>query len=305
MTSGESVKRSAALSPPPSVSVIIPHYRDLEHLDGCLRALERQTYPRDRFEVIVGDNASPEGEAAVAAVVAGRARLVVVTEKGAGPARNGAVALARHEILAFIDSDCVAEPEWLAEGVAALSRYDFVGGRVKVLVEDVERMTPTEAFERVFAFDFETYINKKGFTGSGNLLCPRSMFETVGGFRTTVSEDVEWSRRARSLGYRLGYAPLAVVGHPGRRTWEELVAKWRRTNVETYKLLTERRGGKLWWLLRSLALPASAIAHTPRVLLSAELDRPAQRCAALLVLYRMRLWRLIHAVGLLARGAAA
>jgi len=131
----------------PTVSVIIPHYSDLERLDLCLRALEAQTYPRDQFEIIVGDNASPQGEAAVAAAIAGRARLIVVTDRGAGPARNGAVAISQGRLLAFTDSDCVPEPEWLANGIAALSRFDFVGGQVTVLLSSPPHMTPPEAFD--------------------------------------------------------------------------------------------------------------------------------------------------------------
>jgi GT2 family glycosyltransferase len=288
----------------PKVSVIVPHYRDLRGLALCLEALERQTYPRADFEIIVGDNNSPEGEAAVAQVIDGRARLVIVHEKGAGPARNGAAAAARGEILAFTDSDCVPEPAWLDVGVAALDNYDFVGGQVRVLVDDMARMTPTEAFERVFAFDFKDYILNKGFTGSGNLFCARTLFETVGGFRSVVSEDVEWSHRARGLGFTLGYAPGAVVGHPARRTWSELLTKWRKSNSEAYNLLIERRGGRLWWFLRSLALPASAVAHTPKVLGSSELETLGQRAAALSTLYRVRWWRFVDALRLLASRSA-
>ncbi len=79
-----------------------------------------QTYPRDGFEIIVADNASPEGEAAIAALIAGRAELTIVAERGAGAARNGGAAKARGEILAFTDCDCVPEPRWLEAGVAAL-----------------------------------------------------------------------------------------------------------------------------------------------------------------------------------------
>ena len=283
----------------PKVTVIVPHYHDLAGLALCLAALDRQTYPRQDFEIVVGDNNSPEGEAAVARVIAGRARLVIVREKGAGPARNGAVAAAHGEVLAFTDSDCQPERDWLAEGVAALGAYDFVGGRVKVLVDDANCMTPAEAFERVFAFDFKNYILKKGFTGSGNLFCSRAMFETVGGFRAVVSEDVDWSFRARRMGFRLGYAPEVVLGHPARRTWPDLLQKWRKTNFETYSLITERRGGKWWWFVRSLALPASAIVHTPRVLLSRELRTVEQRLAATSALFRLRWWRFLDAMRLL------
>ncbi|WP_200957683.1 glycosyltransferase family 2 protein [Phenylobacterium sp. Root700] len=287
------------MSTAPFISVIIPHYRDLRALDLCLEALGRQTYPAADFEIIVADNNSPEGEAAVAAVIAGRARLTVVHEKGAGPARNGGVVLAQGEILAFTDSDCVPEPEWLVEGLAALSTCDFIGGRVTVLVANVLKMSGAEAFERVFAFDFETYITKKGFTGAGNLFCARRVFDQVGGFRVGLSEDLEWSRRATAKGFRLGYAPGAVVGHPARRNWEELWGKWRRVNAETYGLYRERRGGDLKWLIRSFALPLSALFHAPKVLVSDQLLTGEQRVAAIQTLFKLRFWRFGHALDLL------
>ncbi len=278
------------------MSVVVPHYNDLVALDHCLTTLLTQTYPRDRYEIIVADNASPQGRDAVAQVIAGRAALVVVEEKGAGPARNGGVAISKGEILAFTDSDCKAEPQWLVEGVAGLSEYDFVGGRVRVLVDDPKHMTPTEAFERVFAFDFKSYIIRKGFTGSGNLFCSRALFDKVGGFRVGVSEDVEWSHRARSFGFTLGYAPAAIVGHPARKSWSELWRKWRRMNDEGWGLAKDRRNGRIIWLLRTLALPASALVHSPRVLLSPELDTLGQKLAALGILYRLRVTRAADAL---------
>lgn len=283
----------------PFVSVVTPHYRDLAGLDRCLAALAAQTYPKDRYEVVVADNNSPEGEAAVAAAIAGRARLVVVTDRGAGPARNGGVAISRHPILAFTDSDCVPEPQWLAEGVAALSRFDVVGGHVTVLVEDPAHMTPEEAFEAVFAFDFKTYIEKKGFTGAGNLFCSRETFDKAGGFRVGLSEDVEWSRRAVASGASLGYAPGAVVGHPARTNWVDLRNKWKRLNFETYGLMAGRKDRRARWLARSLLLPASAVAHTPKVLLSDKLPGLREKLAALSVLYRLRFWRMFDAIALL------
>ena len=154
----------------------------------------------------------------------------------------------------------------------------------------------------VFAFDFDSYINKKGFTGAGNMLCPRSLFDQVGGFSNGVSEDVEWSRRATAAGFRLGYVPDAVVGHPARRTWGELEAKWRRVNIETF--LLHRRSGKnlLGWFARCAALPASALVHTPKVLAADQLSSARERLLALAFLYRIRLWRLGHCMQLPFRG---
>lgn len=283
----------------PFVSVIMPHYQDPEGLKTCLASLAAQTYPRERFEIVVGDNNSPIGLAAVEAAAAGQARVVLVTEKGAGPARNGAVAASQGEVLAFIDSDCVAEPDWLTEGVAGLERFDLVGGRVRVLVQDPDNMTAAEAFERVFAFDFKTYIEKKGFTGAGNMFCRRELFERAGVFRVGMSEDLEWSRRAVSTGARLGYAPRAVVGHPARVTWEQLRNKWRRLNAETFHLSDGQRGQRSRWLLRNALMPLSAIAHTPKVLTSRELKSVRQRALALAMLFRLRVWRMLDAVALM------
>ncbi len=294
-----------ALNEPASVSVIVPHYNDLARLALCLEALEHQTYPRGRTEIIVGDNASPQGPEAVAAVLAGRARLVNVPERGAGPARNGGAALATGDILAFIDADCVPEPLWLEEGVRALRDFDIVGGRVRVTVDDEARMTPAEAFERVFAFDNETYVRRKGFTVSANLLCSRAVFQAVGGFDVGVSEDIDWCHRARVQGWRLGYAPAAAIGHPARRNWTELQTKWRRVNAETYRLATRARGGRALWLSRCVALPLSAIAHAPKALTSGALNSAAQRWSAAVMLFRHRLWRCWDGLGLLLRDGKA
>jgi glycosyltransferase involved in cell wall biosynthesis len=188
----------------PRVTVIIPHYNDLQGLDLCLRALAVQTFPASEFEIVVADNNSPQGKAAVSAAIAGRARLVIVTEKGAGPARNGGVAAARGEILAFTDSDCHPAPTWLAHGVSALEKYDIVGGRVDVFVDDPLHASGVAAFDALFGFDNKAMVLEKRFTVTANQFCYRSSFALVGGFMTGVSEDVEWSHRAQKAGLTLG-----------------------------------------------------------------------------------------------------
>jgi GT2 family glycosyltransferase len=288
----------------PRISVVVPHYQDLDSLGRCLDALARQTLPREAFEIIVADNASPVGEAAVAQRIAGHARLTLAPQKGAGPARNAGVAASRGDILAFTDCDCVPEPDWLAQGVAALSAWDFVGGRMRVLVDDPARMTGPEAFETVFAFDNEAYVTRKGFTVTANLFCPRALFDAVGGFRVGVSEDLDWCLRARAAGYRIGYAAGAVVGHPARRTWPELRRKWERLNAEAFGLVAGEPGGRGRWFIRAFALPLSALAHTPKVLRSPLLASGRDRLRALAVLYRLRFWRFRHALSLLASDPA-
>lgn len=272
----------------PKISVIIPHYNDPEGLRLCLDSLDRQTVPRDSFEIIVGDNNSPCGLAAVEAAVAGRAKIVVITEKGAGPARNGAAAEARGEVLAFTDSDCLVEPDWLAGGVAQLRPGYFLGGRMFV-TKPAGKLTGAAAVELVLAFDNEGFVRRKRFTVTANLFVMRADFERVGGFRNAVSEDVEWCHRAIDAGLTIEYCPGAVVGHPPRPDWKELLRKTRRVERELYLFNREKPLGRIKWLARSLLLPGMILVDGPKLLRSPDLA--GVRGAALGTLVRLRLWR--------------
>lgn len=273
----------------PRLSIIVPHYNDPEGLDACLAALMRQTL--SPHEIIVADNNSPQGASMIAAVIGGRARLVTVTERGAGPARNGGVAVSSGDILAFTDSDCLPEPQWLQEGVAALEYFDVVGGAMEVLVEDEMRLTAAEAFERVFAFDNRDYVERKGFSVTANLFCARALFDDVGEFRVGVPEDMEWCHRASAAGYRIGYSARARTGHPARRTWSELVHKSKRLNEESFRLMATTSRGRFKWLIKALAMPLSAFADSTRPLTTSKLSKGRDRLAALIMLHRQRLWR--------------
>lgn len=276
-----------------AVSVIIPHYNDLDGLDRCLWALARQTYPAELIEVIVADNCSPQGAQTVEQCIAGRARMAVSHIRGAGPTRNAGVAASSAPLLAFIDSDCVPEPQWLAAGIAALGGHDIVGGAVKVSAGNSGALSPAEAYELCFAFNMEAYIRKKGFTGTGNLFTPRRVFDEVGPFRAGMSEDIEWCHRATAKGYRLGYAAQAAVSHPARRNWTELRRKWLRTQAELYSLRPPTMPNRLRWLARSWAMPLSILAHVPAIWSSARLTSARDRRAALVGLVQLRLWRFV------------
>lgn len=283
-------------APSCDVSVIVPHYNDLARLSQCLAALESQTgLGETSFEIIVADNNSPVAKEELEATIAGRARLVIECEKGAGPARNAGVRAARGDRLAFTDSDCLPEPGWLAAGLRALEEADLVGGRMRVTVEDEAHVNGVEGLEKVFAFDNEAYVKHKGFTVTANLFCRADTFAKVGPFKTEVSEDLEWCHRARSKGYRLVYAPDAVVGHPARANWHELKVKWRRINRETYA--SNRRSGRglAYWLGRTWLLPASIIPHAFKAARSPELCGFKSRGRTVATLILHRLWRVIDA----------
>jgi glycosyltransferase involved in cell wall biosynthesis len=274
----------------PLVSVIIPHYNDLEALAVCIASLKRQTWPADRMEVIVADNNSSCGLMTVAAVATG-CNVVHAPIQGAGPARNVGAALAQGEILAFIDSDCDPCPAWIEHGVHALAAYDFAGGYVENTPRDPERPTAIEAWEMVFGFDFERYIHKEGYTGSGNMWVWRRVFDAVGGFRTGVSEDMDWSFRATARGFRLGYEPNAAVTHLCRANWSDLLTRWRRVATEHFLLAREQRGWFLRWTARTAGMPLSVAPHLIRIIQSKRLPTFRSKMEAAFILAALRLWR--------------
>jgi glycosyltransferase involved in cell wall biosynthesis len=274
----------------PFVSVVIPHYNDLAALANCVRLLERQTYPRACFEIVVADNNSKCGLDAVRSA-APTAIVTLASEQGAGPARNVGISVSSGQIIALIDSDCQPDSQWLRRGVEALGGFDFIGGTVIATSRDPQRPNPVEAFEMVFAFDFKRYIEKVGFTGTGNMFVSRRVFDAVGGFRSGVAEDMEWSFRARAKGYSLGYASRAVVRHPARVEWRDLQARWSRMLEEEHLLACEQPFGRLKWAAMTLLMPASIVPHAWRVLRSDRLPRFKDKLGAISVLAKLRIWR--------------
>ena len=278
---------------PPEIAIIIPHYNDPARLEICLAALMQNDLTG--AEVVVVDNDSPNPPDAVAARFPG-VRFLSETEKGAGPARNRGVAATTAPVLAFIDADCIAAPDWVATARAVAGEADLIGGRVDVHDETPPPRNGSQAFEKVFGYDFRHYIEVQGVSGAGNLVTRRSVFDVVGPFRAAVSEDTDWTRRAVAAGYRLIYRDGLRVSHPSRPDWPALRVKWRRLVQESWALAQAERPGtgtRLRWGIKALAMPASAVVHAPKVLRSAKLAGMGERLGALGVLIKLRLTRMV------------
>jgi glycosyltransferase involved in cell wall biosynthesis len=102
------------------ISVIVPCYNQERYLARCLASLQNQTLSRDRYEVILVDNLSEDGSAAIARTDPG---VIIVEEskRGSYAARNAGARIAKGNILAFTDSDCEVAPTWLEQILQAMS----------------------------------------------------------------------------------------------------------------------------------------------------------------------------------------
>ena len=275
----------------PQAAIIVPHYNDGARLAKCLAALEASAgFPRT--ECVVVDNGSTEDLAPLAARHPA-IRFVTEATRGAGAARNRGVAETTAPWLFFIDCDCLPSPEWIGAGLAAMAsgRADVYGGPVELFDETPPPRSGAQAYETVFAFNFKDYIERKQFTGSGNMITSRAVFETVGGFRGAVAEDMDWSRRAIAAGFSIRYEPTLRVGHPTRADLPGLIRKALRTEREMFLLASERPMGRLRWGLRALLVLCSPALHAWRVLRHPRLDSPAERLRGVGVLIRLRVLR--------------
>jgi glycosyltransferase involved in cell wall biosynthesis len=213
----------------PFVSVIIPVFNDGQRLDRCLEALERQTYPANRFDVIVVDNGSREDPAGIVGRY-GHAKLARQAKPSSYAARNTGIAMARGDVLAFTDSDCLPDARWIEAGVAALlgtPDCGLVGGAVEVFCADESRPTAVEVFERVTAFPQERYLRDYHYAVTANVFTWRQVMEQVGTFKDKLksSGDNEWGNRVHAAGLKQVYCAEARVRHPARRTFREIYRK--------------------------------------------------------------------------------
>ena len=268
-------------------AIIIPHFNDVTRLTRCLAALLPTVPPG--VEVVVVDNGSTESLDPVRAAWPDL-RIVTEDRKGAYAARNRGVTETTAQCLFFLDSDCVPAPDWLATAQSVAVQADLVGGAVAVFDETAGPRSGAQAFEAVFAFDNRSYVTRKGFSVTANLLTRRNVFAEVGDFRGGVSEDLDWCHRARAKGYSLTYAPDLQVAHPSRGDWPALRKKWLRVTEEGFGVNGNSPAARARWAGRALIMPVSILAHMPRVLRHDALS-PRERVAALVTLARLRLAR--------------
>jgi glycosyltransferase involved in cell wall biosynthesis len=229
----------------PRVSAIVPVRNGERRVGRCLEALLAQSWPAERLEVLVADDASTD--ATRECVRAFPVRLLARAAP-AGPyaARNAAVREASGEILAFTDSDCAPAKDWIERGVAALGREgaDLAAGQVRFALPP--RPSACELLDAISNLDQERSVAERGVAKTGNLFAASRVFDAVGPFAERRSGcDVEWTGRATGMGFALVYAPDALVEKPARRALA-LAAKQHRVG----------RGQMALWRAAGEPLPA-------------------------------------------------
>jgi GT2 family glycosyltransferase len=116
-------------------------------------------------------------------------------------------------VLAFCDSDCLPEPRWLEQGLAALECADVVAGEVTFAAPEPPTVWSLLTID-MFLDQKRNVALSRGVTA--NLLVRRELFDRLGGFDASLPSggDYDFVGRAVTSGARLAYARDAVVRHP-------------------------------------------------------------------------------------------
>lgn len=240
----------------PRVSVIVPVRNAERTLDTTLSYLDAVEYPRDRFELVLADGGSTD---ATVAIIRRRQerhphiRLVEVPNcVSPGHARNAALKVATGEIVLFTDGDCAPNADWALRLVAPFLRDEHiggVGGEVLTLRTDPDNETEAYCEQTGFlsvagrcgvresgylppvAESAPHEVNGGDFSpffATANVAFRRSAIEAAGGvfWDQPTGEDVDFCLRVQSGGYRLYFAPEAVVRHMHRVSLASYLKQW-------------------------------------------------------------------------------
>lgn len=208
-------------------SVIVPVWNEADTVGWCLEALRKQTFNPEKYEVIVVDDGSSDGSAAVADQQG--VRVIRQEHTGAGAARNLGAQQAQGDILLFTDADCEPLPDWIEQMMAPFVNPEIAG------VKGVYRTRQRSVVARFAQAEYEEKYDRLAraewidFVDTYAAAYRREVFQDLGGFdpEFLIDEDQEFSFRVASAGHRLVFNPVAAVYHRHPAT----VARYFRRKV--------------------------------------------------------------------------
>lgn len=212
-----------------SLSVIIPAHNEEKYIGPTLEALEAQDY--GPFEVVIVANGCSDRTAEVAR---GRChRLIVLSQKSLGVARNLGARMAKGEMLVFLDADTLLEPEALSNIAREFTRGHAAGtlkGR-----PDVARFQ----YNLVYFLKNFTHATRFHLGSSGVILCWRDHFIKTGGFdeglEVRENSDLIW--RLKKFGkykYINSVTATTSMRRYDQQGWRRIVWLWCKLWVQTH-----------------------------------------------------------------------
>jgi len=206
----------------PTVSIVIPTYNRASFLEKCLLPLLQQSYPLERYEVIMIDDGSTDDTVSRAQTLVrgwpGVFRLLQQANAGPASARNTGLAASTADIIAFVDSDCAVQHDWLNELVTAIgaSNADGIGG--PIIGGDIDNWV-ARYLEAVKFYRHRVQHGQVDYLVTTNTAFKRAALLAIGGFAADSpdvwAEDVDLSFKLKAAGYTLAVTNAAPMIHYG------------------------------------------------------------------------------------------
>src|SRR6266850_5587494 len=230
---GEITRQYQSALPPklphyPRVSVVVCAYNAERTIDQCLASLAVLNYPD--YEVIVVNDGSRDRTLSIAEGY-GFCRIISQSNQGLSVARNVGAEAATGEIVAYTDSDCVADPDWLSYLVAKMEASNLAacGGPnfpppEDRLVPAAVAVSPGGPTHVLISDEIAEHI------AGCNMAFRREVLLQLGGFDPiyrAAGDDVDICWRFQDAGYTIGFSPAAVVWHFRRNTVAAYCAQQR------------------------------------------------------------------------------
>jgi GT2 family glycosyltransferase len=202
----------------PRVSVVVCSYNGGPTLGQCLRSLFALNYPD--YEVIIVDDGSTDDTQAVLSNFPG-ARVIRQENRGLSAARNAGLRAATGSVIAYTDSDCFADPDWLALLVYQLQRSGAAAvGGPNLSPEDGPLAACVAACPGQPTHVLESEQVAEHIPGC-NMAFRREALEAINGFDRQyrkAGDDVDVCWRLQQAGMWITFAPGAFVWHHRRQT---------------------------------------------------------------------------------------
>lgn len=213
------------------ISVIVPVLNAGPYIDNCIKSLICQDFPKDQYEIIIVDNGSKDGtiyKLMVYKLMEYGKYITILHEpkKGSYIARNTGINIAKGEIIAFTDSDCIADKNWLKELYKGFASKDI--GCVVGSIRPYPGKSLVEIYSRnKDILSQETVLNSRylPYGQTANVAFRREVFSKIGDFDEKLMSggdaDISWRMQIHT-NYKLVYNPESIVEHHHRTTFKGL-----------------------------------------------------------------------------------
>jgi glycosyltransferase involved in cell wall biosynthesis len=232
----------------PVVSVIVIVRNDIRIKD-CLDSLLAQNYPEEELEIIVVDNASTDNTPEI--IRSYPVKFLTESTIGMGWARNKGLSQAKGKYIAFIDADCIATPDWLAELLKGFTNESIgaVGG--KILKQEGHNLIEIASRDLVIGKQTEPQylpIYPAPYVVTANVGYRGDVLNEIGGFDPIFfsGADVDVSWRLSIAGCRIVCQSNAIVYHANRSSISKYFRQFYRYGLghallfKKYKKLTKK-----------------------------------------------------------------